>query len=40
MLGWKRYYAMGLHIVVLLLNMLIVVNLLIAILSDEYAALA
>ena len=31
---------MGLHIVVLLLNMLIVVNLLIAILSDEYAALA
>ena len=37
--GWKRFYAMGLHVAVLMLNMLIMVNLLIAILSDEYASL-
>ena len=38
--GWERYYALGLHVLVLMLTMLIMVNLLIAILSDEYASLS
>jgi len=36
---WQRTYALALHIAVLITFMLIVVNLLIAILSDEYASL-
>lgn len=38
--GWKRYYGIFLHIIVLFYNMLILVNLLIAIMSDEYASLS
>ena len=38
--GWQRYYGIGLHVCVLLLNMLIMVNLLIAIMSDEYSYLS
>lgn len=38
--GWKRYYGILLHVVVLFYNMLILVNLLIAIMSDEYASLS
>ena len=37
---WKTYYGVGLHVVVLFYNMLIIVNLLIAIMSDGYGALS
>ena len=36
---WQRAYALFMHISVLITFMLIIVNLLIAILSDEYASL-
>lgn len=32
--GWKRYYGMGLHVIVLFVNMILMINLLIAIMSD------
>ena len=38
--NWKRYYGVALHVTVLFYNMLIIVNLLIAIMSDEYGALS
>lgn len=38
--GWQRYYGFGLHSAVLFLNMLIMVNLLVAIMSDEYVRLS
>ena len=37
--NWKKYYGIGLHLAVLFYNMLIVINLLIAIMSDEYGRL-
>lgn len=38
--GWKRYYAIFLHVMVLFSNMILLINLLIAIMSDEYASLS
>ena len=38
--GWKMYYGIFLHTAVLFLNMILLLNLLIAIMSDEYAALS
>ena len=38
--GWKRYYGIGLHVMVLFSNMILLINLLIAIMSDEYASLS
>ena len=38
--GWKRYYGIALHLVVLFSNMILMINLLIAIMSDTYAELA
>lgn len=35
--GWKRFYGMGLHVVVLFINMILMINLLIAIMSDQYS---
>ena len=37
--GWKKYYGIGLHLVVLFSNMVLMINLLIAIMSDTYVAL-
>ena len=38
--GWKMYYGIFMHVAVLFLNMILLLNLLIAIMSDEYAALS
>ena len=38
--GWKRYYGIFLHVMVLFSNMILLINLLIAIMSDEYASLS
>lgn len=38
--GWKKYYAILLHVAVLFFFLILIINLLIAILSDEYAKLA
>lgn len=38
--GWKMYYAILLHVMVLFSFLILIINLLIAILSDEYAKLA
>ena len=38
--GWKKYYAILLHVLVLFFFLILILNLLIAILSDEYAKLA
>ena len=38
--GWKKYYAILLHVLVLFSFLILIINLLIAILSDEYAKLA
>ena len=35
--GWKKYYGIILHVMVLFSNMILLINLLIAIMSDEYA---
>ena len=37
--GWKKYFGMGLHVLVLSSNMILMINLLIAIMSDQYAVL-
>lgn len=37
--GWKRYYGILLHVTVLFINMILIINLLIAIMSDTYASL-
>lgn len=38
--GWKKYYAILLHVMVLFSFLILIINLLIAILSDEYGKLA
>ena len=38
--GWKKYYGIGMHVAVLLLNMVVLVNLLIALMSDDYVRLS
>ena len=38
--GWKRYYGIFLHIGVLFFNMILMINLLIAIMSDQYSVLS
>lgn len=38
--GWKQYYGYALHVAVLFFFLILLLNLLIAIMSDEYAALA
>ena len=38
--GWKQYYGYGLHVAVLFFFLILLLNLLIAIMSDEYAVLA
>ena len=38
--GWKRFFGMGLHIMVLFSNMILMINLLIAIMSDQYSLLS
>ena len=38
--GWKSYYGMFLHIGVLFFNMILMINLLIAIMSDQYSVLS
>lgn len=37
MVGWQRFYGMGLHVIVLFVNMILMINLLIAIMSDQYS---
>ena len=38
--GWKQYYGYALHVAVLFFFLILLLNLLIAIMSDEYAILA
>lgn len=38
--GWKKYYAILLHVAVLFFFLILIINLLIAILSDEYSKLS
>jgi len=38
--GWKQYYGIALHICVLFSYLILMINLLIAIMSDVYAILA
>ena len=38
--GWKKYFGIGMHVTVLFSNMILMLNLLIAIMSDTYAELA
>ena len=40
LVGWKKYYGILLHCTVLFSNMILLINLLIAIMSDSYAELA
>ena len=37
--GWKKYFGLGMHVMVLFSNMILMINLLIAIMSDQYAVL-
>ena len=37
--GWKRYYGVGMHLLVLFSNMILLINLLIAIMGDTYGNL-
>ena len=38
--GWKKYFGIGLHVMVLFSFMILLINLLIAIMSDTYALMA
>ena len=38
--GWKKYYGIALHVLVLFFYMILMINLLIAIMSDEYNVLS
>lgn len=40
MQDWKRFFGMGMHILVLFANMILMVNLLIAIMSDQYSLMS
>lgn len=40
MVAWKRFFGMGMHIIVLFSNMVLMVNLLIAIMSDQYSLMS
>ena len=37
---WKRYFGIGMHVAVLFSNMILMINLLIAIMSDQYSLLS
>ena len=40
MRGWKQYYGICLHVFVLFFNLILMINLLIAIMADKYSFLS